>query len=139
MVDSGYGAHPFFEAHAYAVRAPVTVVPGTTPAGDPIGHGTGEAANVFAIAPDAELWPVRASNQQGDMVAAVAGFMRAKMEVPDVLSNSWGGDYPDPLPPEPHAADRALCSRSSTRSTRASSSSSRRATAAAASRRRSRA
>ncbi|MDA0160210.1 S8 family serine peptidase [Solirubrobacter ginsenosidimutans] len=108
MVDSGYGAHPFFEAHAYAVRPPVTVVPGTTPAGDPIGHGTGEAANVFAIAPDAELWPVRASNQQGDMVAAVAGFMRAKMDGPDVLSNSWGGDYPDPLPPEPHAADRAL-------------------------------
>ena len=36
--------------------------------------------------------------------------MRAKMDGPDVLSNSWGGDYPDPLPPEPHAADRALSS-----------------------------
>jgi subtilisin family serine protease len=108
MVDSGYDAHPFFAAHGYRVRDPVTVVPGTTPGGDPIGHGTGEAANVFAVAPDAELWPFRASNQQGDMVAPIAGFMRAKMERPDVLSNSWGGDYPDPLPAEPHAADRAL-------------------------------
>jgi putative modified peptide len=107
MVDSGWWAHPFFATHGYRVAAPITVVPGTKPREDPIGHGTGESANLFAVAPDAELWPVRASNANGDLVGAVAGFMAAKQARPDVLTNSWGGDC-DPVPDEPGKANLAF-------------------------------
>ena len=96
MVDSGWFRHPFFTAHGYNVQPPVTVVPGTNPARDPHGHGTGESANIFAIAPEAVLRPFRAANDKGDLVGALAGFVRAKAGRPDVLTNSWGGDYDDP-------------------------------------------
>jgi Subtilase family len=108
IVDTGWFRHPFFTAHGYNVDPPVTVVPGTNPARDPHGHGTGESANVFAIAPEAVLRPFRAANAAGDLVGAVAGFVRAKAGRPDVLTNSWGGDYLDPVPGQPDAADRAL-------------------------------
>jgi subtilisin family serine protease len=108
MVDSGWFGHPFFTAHRYNVEPPVTAVPGTNPARDPHGHGTGESANIFAIAPEAVLRPVRAANDRGDLVGALAGFVRAKGGRPDVLTNSWGGDYLDPVPAQPDPADRAL-------------------------------
>jgi hypothetical protein len=108
MVDTGWFRHPFFTAHGYSTQPTVTVVPGTNPARDPHGHGTGESANVFAIAPEAVLRPVRAANANGDLVGAVAGFVRAKAGRPDVLTNSWGGDYVDPVPAQPDLADRAL-------------------------------
>ncbi len=108
MVDSGWFRHPFFAAHRYQAQATVTVVPGTNPARDPHGHGTGESANVFAIAPAAVLRPFRAANDRGQLVGALAGFVRAKAGRPDVLTNSWGGDYLDPVPAQPNAADRAL-------------------------------
>jgi subtilisin family serine protease len=108
MVDSGWYRHPYFVARGYRVQPPVTVVPGTNPAKDPVGHGTGESANVFAVAPDAELRPVRISNDAGKLVGALPGFVRAKQWAPDVLTNSWGGDYLDPVPDQPNAADMAL-------------------------------
>jgi subtilisin family serine protease len=108
MVDSGWFRHPFFAAHGYTVRPPVTVIPGTNPAQDPHGHGTGESANVFAIAPEAVLQPVRAADNNGNLVGALAGFVRAKAGAPDVLTNSWGGDYPDPVPAQPDPLDRPL-------------------------------
>ena len=107
MVDSGWFRHPFFTAHGYDVQPPTTVVPGTNPARDPHGHGTGESANVFAIAPEAVLRPVRAADTRGDLVGALAGFVRAKTSRPDVLTNSWGGDY-NPVPARPDPADRPL-------------------------------
>jgi hypothetical protein len=65
MVDTGFYPHPFFPAHHYQVSTPIVVVPGTDQGGDPVGHGTGESANIFANAPDAQLQPIRASNDQG--------------------------------------------------------------------------
>ncbi len=102
MVDSGHYAHPYFLAHGYDVRPAVTMVPGTRPTEDPHGHGTGESANIFATAPAATLRPYRASNQNGDLIAAIGGFLRAKGDRPDVLTNSWGGSqpYPPAGPPE---------------------------------------
>jgi hypothetical protein len=109
MVDTGFYLHPFFPAHHYQVAAPITVVPGVDQGRDPVGHGTGESANMFASAPDAKLQPIRASNDAGDLVAAVAGFMKAKSlsgdQRPHIISNSWGGDmqFPpgsDTLPPQ---------------------------------------
>lgn len=104
MVDSGQFDHPFFAAHGYRVDAPVTVVPGTSPLVDPVGHGTGESANTFAVAPDCTLRPYRATNDAGNLVGAIAGFLRAKYDKPQILSNSWGGDdpYPPSGPPDPY-------------------------------------
>lgn len=110
MVDSGHFRHPFFAAHGYAIRPPVAMVPGTNPAVDPHGHGTGESANVFAVAPGAVLRPYRASNNAGDLVGALSGFVRAKADRPAVLTNSWGGDgpYPPAAGSSPPRADNAL-------------------------------
>jgi hypothetical protein len=107
MVDSGQETHPFFVAHGYDVRPPITVVPGTSPAKDPVGHGTGESANIFAVAPQAELHAIRASNNAGALVGAIAGFLRAKQLQPAILTNSWGGDGPFPPSGPPDSFDIA--------------------------------
>ena len=99
MVDSGQYAHPYFIAHGYDVKPAETLVPGTDAAKDPVGHGTGESANLFAVAPHASLQPYRAANDNGRLVAAIAAFMAAKAARPKVLTNSWGGD--GPYPPGP--------------------------------------
>jgi subtilisin family serine protease len=83
-------------------------VPSTDPGKDPIGHGTGESANVFAVAPRVRLRPYRASDSQGRLVAALAGFVRAKQDGPHVITNSWGGDYREPFPAQPDPADRTI-------------------------------
>jgi subtilisin family serine protease len=92
MPDSGQFRHPFFTAHNYRVRTPITVVPGTNRSKDPVGHGTGESANIFAVAPAAELQAIRASNNSGDLVGAITGFLRAKDLNPRIITSSWGGD-----------------------------------------------
>jgi subtilisin family serine protease len=91
MVDTGQAPHAYFTAHGYDIAPTVAVVPGTSPAEDPVGHGTGESANIFAVAPGARLLPYRGSNRRGDLTAAMAGFLRAKAQRPRVLTNSWGG------------------------------------------------
>ncbi|MFF5477906.1 S8 family serine peptidase [Streptomyces sp. NPDC012935] len=91
MVDTGQAPHAYFTTHGYDIAPTVAVVPGTSPTEDPVGHGTGESANIFAVAPSARLLPYRGSNRRGDLTAAVAAFMRAKAERPQVLTNSWGG------------------------------------------------
>jgi subtilisin family serine protease len=103
MVDSGHYAHPFFNSHGYNVRPPIAVVPGTSATHDPSGHGTGESANVFALAPAAILEPYRASNDRGRLVASIAAFLQAKASRPQILTNSWGGDakYDPKKPSEP--------------------------------------
>jgi len=100
MVDSGHYAHPFFAARGYRV-APVVLGPGAAnPQKDQVGHGTGESANIFAVAPDVELLPVKMSfaNTVGAFNAAVA--LR-----PDIITCSWGSSKMNgPL----SAADQAL-------------------------------
>lgn len=107
MVDSGQETHPFFAAHRYNVKPTIAVVPGTNPGQDPVGHGTGESANIFALAPGSSLQPIRASNNRGRLVGAIAGFMRAKQLSPAILTNSWGGDVPYPPPGRPSPSDFA--------------------------------
>src|SRR5262249_50567524 len=51
MVDSGWYRHAYFQALGYNV-APVLLAPGASaPDDDEHGHGTGESANILAIAP----------------------------------------------------------------------------------------
>lgn len=91
MVDTGHETHPFFDAHGFRV-APVALGPGASdPLRDTDGHGTAESANVFAIAPDAELVPVKAS-----MVNTAAAFNVAMSLKPHVISLSWGGNVKPP-------------------------------------------
>jgi subtilisin family serine protease len=96
MVDTGHYLHPFFPAHHYNVKTPISVVNVANRNGDPVGHGTGESANIFAAAPDAQLQPIRAADDSGQLVAALAGFMKAVSLKPAILTNSWGGDMDFP-------------------------------------------
>jgi subtilisin family serine protease len=103
MPDSGWFRHPFFTAHGYNIKTPIAIVPGTDRSKDPQGHGTGESANIFAVAPEAVLQPLRASNDDGDLVGAIAGFLKAKDIRPKIITCSWGGDElfpPSSDPPE---------------------------------------
>jgi len=108
MPDSGQYRHPFFTAHGYHLKTPITVVPGTSRSKDPVGHGSGESANIFAVAPECVLQAIRASNDSGDLVGAVAAFLKAKELNPRIITNSWGGDGPFPPAGSPDASDLAF-------------------------------
>ena len=103
MVDSGWFKHPFFVNRGYRA-APVVLGPGASnPLKDESGHGTGESANVFAVAPDAELLPVKINfvNSNGAFNAAV-GLK------PDIITCSWGSSKR--FPHQLSAADQVLAS-----------------------------
>lgn len=99
MVDSGWYRHAFFEAQGYNV-APVVLSPGTAdPEEDEDGHGTGESANVLAIAPGCELIPIKYN-----FVNSIAAFNTAVSLQPDIITCSWGSNSPLVL----EAADMVL-------------------------------
>ena len=99
MVDSGWYRHAYFTRQGYKV-APVVVAPGASaPEADESGHGTGESANIMAIAPDCELLPVKAN-----FVNTIAAFNAAVALAPDIITCSWGSHVPFAL----SAADAAL-------------------------------
>lgn len=95
MVDTGWFRHPFFVRRAYRAAA-VTLGPGTAnPLRDESGHGTAESANVFAVAPDVELLPVKtmlAGTLNNVLVNATAAFNAAVALNPHIITNSWGLD-----------------------------------------------
>ena len=100
MVDSGWYQHPYFVGRGYRA-APVVLAPGAAnPLDDESGHGTGESANIFAVAPDVTLLPVKLN-----FVNTVAGFNAAVGLGPDIITCSWGSSIQfGPL----SAADQAL-------------------------------
>jgi subtilisin family serine protease len=99
MVDSGWFLHPYFTAQGYNV-APVLLGPGATlPEADESGHGTGESANVLAIAPRCQLLPVKMN-----FVNTIGAFNAAVALNPDIITCSWGSHTPFAL----SAADMAL-------------------------------
>ncbi len=82
MVDSGFYHHPYFSAQGYdylAVPAPDVVEPGD----DMSGHGTGEAANLFATAPGINFVGVKMGNP-------TLAFRTAVELRPKVITCSWG-------------------------------------------------
>lgn len=105
MVDTGFESHPFFEDRGYRVE-PTRLGPGAShPEKDDNGHGTGESANIFAVAPDATLLPVKAANSNGALVNVTAAFNAAAALQPHIVTNSWGSSVEDgPL----SAANQAL-------------------------------
>ena len=85
MVDSGHFKHPFFTGRGYRV-APVTLGPAAAnPLADESGHGTGESANIFAVAPDVDLLPVKIN-----FVNSIGAFNAAVGLAPDIITCSWG-------------------------------------------------
>lgn len=105
MLDSGMAPHPFFSGRGYRVNATV-LGPGTSdPTEDQIGHGTGEAANIFAAAPDVELTPIKIASSSGALVNTTAAMNLAAAMNPDIITNSWGSNRPSG---SLSAADQAL-------------------------------
>jgi subtilisin family serine protease len=100
MCDSGWYKHPYFEGRGYNA-ATVTLGPGATlPLKDESGHGTGESANIFAVAPDVTFLPVKMS-----FVNTIGAFNTAVGLKPHIITCSWGSDNESgPL----SAADLAL-------------------------------
>ena len=100
MVDSGWFKHPYFVGRGYRA-APVVLGPGAAnPLADQVGHGTGESANIFAVAPDVDFLPVKMS-----FVNTVGAFNTAVGLGPDIITCSWGSSNQfGPL----SAADQAL-------------------------------
>jgi subtilisin family serine protease len=86
MPDTGFYPHPFYNWHGYTVLSTVLGSGATDPSKDDVGHGTGEAANIFAIAPGATLIPVKMGNDP------VGDFNKAVAQNPKVITNSWGYD-----------------------------------------------
>lgn len=97
MIDSGFThAHPFFRAQGYrssVVLAPKAINRRT----DPNGHGTGESANVFAVAPGATFIGVKLDNDRNPAMGAsiLEGFQEALKHKPHVISVSLGYDLRD--------------------------------------------
>ena len=87
MVDSGWFRHPFFTERGYRVDNPVLGPGASNPAADESGHGTGESANIFALAPDVRLRPVKMN-----FVNSIGAFNAAVGLNPDIITCSWGSD-----------------------------------------------
>ncbi len=95
MADTGFYHHPYFKAQGYnflAVNAPDTV----DHTSDSNGHGTGECANLLAVAPGINFIGVKINNP-------TLGFKTAVELRPDVITCSWGYGWDGPLPRMPPA------------------------------------
>lgn len=95
MVDSGFahGSHPYFESQGY--RSSVDLAPrATNDKTDPNGHGTGESANVFAVAPKATFIGVKVDNDDDPPGGAslLEGFQTALLHGPKIITVSMGYD-----------------------------------------------
>jgi subtilisin family serine protease len=85
MIDSGWYRHPYFVGRGYRA-APVVLGPAAAnPLKDESGHGTGESANIFAVAPDIRLLPVKIN-----FVNSLGAFNAAVGLGPDIITCSWG-------------------------------------------------
>ncbi len=85
MVDSGWYRHPYFVQRGYNIGAVVLGPAAVNPDHDEHGHGTGESANVFAVAPDVNFTMVKIN-----FVNSIGAFNAAVALRPDIISCSWG-------------------------------------------------
>lgn len=87
MVDTGFYKHPFYEWHGYSYNA--TLAPDAIRVDqDEVGHGTAEAANIFANAPDIDFIGVKSGEN------STLAFKAASDLHPAIISNSWGYHIP---------------------------------------------
>ena len=97
MIDSGFGhGHAYFQERGYNTR--VVLAPGANrPNEDGNGHGTGESANLLAMAPDVEFIGIKLDNETNPALGAslLEGFQTAMAQNPQVISISLGFDLRD--------------------------------------------
>lgn len=87
MPDTGFYKHPFYAWHDYNYTA--TLAPDAIKLErDEVGHGTAEAANIFACAPDIDFVGIKMGGN------ATLGFKTASDLHPAVMTNSWGYHLP---------------------------------------------
>ena len=87
MPDSGFYKHPFYAWHGYNYNT--TLSPDAIRLErDELGHGTAEAANIFANAPDVDFIGVKMGSN------ATLAFKMASDLYPAVMANSWGYNIP---------------------------------------------
>ncbi|MFG1707777.1 S8 family serine peptidase [Nonomuraea sp. M3C6] len=87
MPDTGFYRHPFYDHHGYNYNA--TLSPDATRVQhDEYGHGTAEAANIFASARDIDFVGVKMGAN------ATLAFKTASDLSPSVMTNSWGYHLP---------------------------------------------
>jgi subtilisin family serine protease len=83
MPDTGFYKHPFYAWHGYNYQA--TLSPDAIRVErDEYGHGTAEAANIFANAPDIDFIGVKMG------LNPTLAFKTASDLFPAVMTNSWG-------------------------------------------------
>lgn len=94
MIDSGFAhGHPYFQEMGY--NTSVALAPGASHADrDGNGHGTGESANIFAVAPDVTFIGIKLDNEADPDAGAsvLEGFQEAIQHSPQVISVSLGFD-----------------------------------------------
>lgn len=91
MCDSGWFRHPYFVERGYRA-SPVVLGPATAnPDDDPVGHGTAESANAFAVAPDIDFTLVKIN-----FVNSIGAFNAAVELAPHIISCSWGSSVAGP-------------------------------------------
>ena len=102
MIDTGFYRHAFYGWHGYSVQTTVLGPGATNPDKDDHGHGTGEAANIFAAAPGISLIPVK---DGGD---PTGNFNKAIAQGPQVITNSWGYNIDSMTWPQLQATNPSL-------------------------------
>ncbi len=94
MIDSGFAhGHPYFQEMGY--RTTTVLAPGATHVDrDGNGHGTGESANLLAVAPNVTFVGVKLDNEINASLGAsiLEGFQEALLHNPQVISVSLGFD-----------------------------------------------
>jgi hypothetical protein len=85
MVDSGWYRHPFFIQRGYRASSTVLGPGANNPNQDEHGHGTGESANIFSVAPNVNFNMVKLN-----FVNSIGAFKAAVALKPDIISCSWG-------------------------------------------------
>ncbi len=89
MADTGFYKHPFYSWHGYNYNA--TLAPDAINLDeDANGHGTAEAANIFANAPDIDFVGVKMGGNP------TLAFKTASDLHPAVMTNSWGYSIQNP-------------------------------------------
>lgn len=85
MPDTGFYRHPFYAWHGYNYN-PTLAPDAVRVEHDEVGHGTAEAANIFACARDVDFVGVKMGGN------ATLAFKAAADLQPAVMTNSWGYD-----------------------------------------------
>ncbi len=99
MVDSGFYRHPFFTKRQYPLNPVILGPEASEPIHDETGHGTGEAVNVYSLAPEVDFTMVKMNK-----FVTMGAFETAVAQNPDIITCSWGF----PTPPNGLSASQIL-------------------------------